>query len=41
MAKGFDTDRSCMLPEIAEDRFYFQTISRLGERIDSGSVPLH
>lgn len=36
MAKGFDTDRSFMLVEISGDKFYFQTISRTGETIDSG-----
>lgn len=35
-AKGFDTDRSFMLVEIAGDELYFQTISRTGETIDSG-----
>src|SRR6266566_2479130 len=33
MAKGFDTDRSFMLVEIAGDEFYFQTISRTGETV--------
>ncbi len=37
MEKGFDTDRSFMLVEIAGDKLYFQTISRSGT-IDSGSV---
>src|SRR6266446_2933072 len=35
-AKGFDTDRTFMLVEIAGDEFYFQTISRSGETVDSG-----
>jgi predicted phosphodiesterase len=35
-AKGFDTDRAFMLVEIAEDQLYFQTISRMGETVDSG-----
>jgi predicted phosphodiesterase len=39
MEKGFDTDRSFMLVEIAADKLYFQTISRAGRTIDSGSVP--
>lgn len=36
MEKGFDTDRSFMLIEIAGDKLYFQTISRAGRTIDSG-----
>lgn len=39
MAKGFDTDRTFMLMEIAGDKLYFQTISRTGETIDSGDLP--
>jgi len=38
MEKGFDTDQSFMLVEIAADKLTFQTISRRGETIDSGSV---
>jgi hypothetical protein len=38
-AKGFDTDRTFMLVEIASDTFNFQTISRTGETIDSGALP--
>jgi 3',5'-cyclic AMP phosphodiesterase CpdA len=41
MAKGFDTDRSFMLAEIAGDDFYFDTISRTGKAVDSGMLPLH
>jgi predicted phosphodiesterase len=37
--KGFDTDQSFMLVEIAGDKLYFQTISRRGETIDSGELP--
>jgi len=37
--KGFDTDQSFMLVEIAGDKLYFQTISRSGEIIDSGELP--
>jgi predicted phosphodiesterase len=37
--KGFDTDQSFMLVEIAGDKLYFQTISRSGETIDSGELP--
>src|SRR5579864_8153167 len=35
-AKGFDTDRTFALVEIAGDELYFQTISRSGETVDSG-----
>ena len=37
-ARGFDTDRSYMLVEIAGDVLTFQTLSRAGKRIDSGSI---
>jgi hypothetical protein len=37
-AKGFDTDRDFMMMEIAGDELYFQTISRIGETIDSGVI---
>lgn len=36
--KGFDTDRSYMLIEIAGDEMYFQTISRTGVTVDSGVI---
>jgi hypothetical protein len=36
-AKGFDTDRSFTLVEIHGDHLFFETISRLGEIVDSGS----
>jgi predicted phosphodiesterase len=36
-AKGFDTDNSFMLVEIAKDQLYFETISRPGQLIDSGT----
>jgi len=36
--KGFDTDRSFVLSEIAGDDMYFETISRTGETIDSGVI---
>ncbi len=36
--KGFDTDRSFMLVEIAGDDMYFQTISRAGDAVDSGVI---
>jgi 3',5'-cyclic AMP phosphodiesterase CpdA len=37
-AKGFDTDQSFMLVEVAGDQFYFQTISRKGDTVDSGVI---
>jgi hypothetical protein len=37
-AKGFDTDRSFGLVEIAGDQLYFQTISRTGETVDFGVI---
>ena len=37
-AKGFDTDRSFMVAEIAGDTFYFQAIARTGALVDSGTV---
>ncbi len=37
-AKGFDTDRSYMLVEVADTTMYFQALSRTGALIDSGSV---
>jgi len=36
--KGFDTDRSFMLIEIAGDVMYFETISRTGDTVDSGVI---
>jgi predicted MPP superfamily phosphohydrolase len=38
MVKGFDTDRSFMLVEINGDKLSFQTISRTGTTIDSGTL---
>lgn len=38
LEKGFDTDRAFMLVEISGDNMYFQTISRTGQTIDSGSI---
>jgi 3',5'-cyclic AMP phosphodiesterase CpdA len=38
MEKGFDTDQSFMLVEVSGDKLYFQTVSRGGHTIDSGSV---
>jgi hypothetical protein len=36
--KGFDTDNSFTLVEIIKDQMYFETISRRGQIIDSGSL---
>lgn len=35
-AKGFDTDQAFMAVEIIGDEMYFNTISRLGQTVDSG-----
>ena len=35
---GFDSDNSYMLVEIAGDTMHFQTLSRSGRRVDSGSL---
>ena len=37
-AKGFDTDRSFLMIEIAGDDLYFQTTSRSGAAVDSGVI---
>ncbi len=37
MAAGFDTDRTFMLMEIDGDTLYYQTLSRSGATVDSGS----
>ena len=36
--KGFDTDRTFMLIEIAGEEMFFQTIARTGETVDSGVI---
>lgn len=36
--KGFDTDRSFMMIEVAGDDMYFQTVSRIGVSVDSGVI---
>jgi calcineurin-like phosphoesterase family protein len=36
-AKGFDTDLSYMLIEIADDTLHFQTLSRQGQEVDAGT----
>jgi 3',5'-cyclic AMP phosphodiesterase CpdA len=40
VAKGYDTDQTFALMEIAGDELYFQAISRKGETVDSGVVKL-
>jgi hypothetical protein len=37
-AVGFDADNSYMLVEIAGDAMHFQTLSRTGKRVDSGTL---
>ena len=37
--KAFDRDMSFMVGEIVGDQFYFQTVSRTGETVDSGVLP--
>jgi predicted phosphodiesterase len=37
-AKGFDTDRSFLMVEVAGDDLYFQATSRTGVAIDSGII---
>ena len=39
-AKGFDTDTSFLLVEIADSQLYFQVLSRTGQTVDSGMVDL-
>ena len=39
-AAAFDTDRSFMLAEVSDETFRFQTISRLGKRVDEGTFAL-
>ena len=38
-ARGFDTDNSFMLVEIEGDQMFFETISRRGAVVDSGTLP--
>jgi hypothetical protein len=38
MAVGFDTDRTFMMVEISGDKLYFQTVSRAGQTVDSGTL---
>jgi predicted phosphodiesterase len=39
-AAGFDTDRSFMLVEVAGKEMSFQAISRTGQTVDKGTVPM-
>jgi len=39
LAAGFDEDQTFMLVEVAGDRLTFQTISRTGKVVDSGTIP--
>ncbi|WP_051669586.1 metallophosphoesterase [Bryobacter aggregatus] len=41
LAKGFDTDQAFLIAEVVGKEFYFQTISRSGNTVDSGMIPLH
>jgi predicted phosphodiesterase len=38
MAVGFDSDRAFMMVEIAENNLYFETVSRSGGVVDSGTL---
>ena len=38
-AVGFDTDRTFMIVEIADDALFFETVTRPGTVIDSGCIP--
>src|SRR5262245_54818359 len=39
-AAGFDRDYSFMLAELDKDDMQFQVVSRIGQRVDSGTLPL-
>lgn len=39
-AAGFDSDQSFMLVEVAGDQFYFDTVSRTGQTVDSGVLQI-
>ena len=39
-AKAYDADMSFMLVEMTKDEMHFQVISRLGETVDSGVMPI-
>ena len=38
-AAGFDQDQAFLIVEVAADELYFQTISRTGATVDSGTIP--
>jgi 3',5'-cyclic AMP phosphodiesterase CpdA len=38
-AAGFDQDQAFVIVEVAADELYFQTISRTGATVDSGTIP--
>jgi hypothetical protein len=38
-AAGFDQDQAFMIAEVAADELYFQTVSRTGATVDSGTIP--
>jgi hypothetical protein len=38
-AKGFDQDQAFVIVEVASSELYFQTISRTGATVDSGTIP--
>ena len=38
-AAGFDQDQAFLIAEIVADEMYFQTISRSGATVDSGTIP--
>jgi predicted phosphodiesterase len=38
MEKGYDNDRCFMMVEVAGDKLYYQTVTRTGETIDSGTI---
>jgi hypothetical protein len=38
-AAGFDQDQAFLIVEVASNELYFQTISRTGATVDSGTIP--
>ena len=38
-AVGFDRDQAFMIVEVAADELFFETISRTGVTVDSGTIP--
>jgi 3',5'-cyclic AMP phosphodiesterase CpdA len=39
-AAGYDTDNVFMVAELGKESMFFQVVSRVGRRIDSGTLPL-